>query len=144
MNKLRLYQAVLEDIRDNLGCDSMAHRCNNPCYSCIAEKALKGMTDPWEKSEERDASLRLDEITVGRYYALISGYHDYYGAGFELIPSTTKIKLKAKSAWDVLPRKKTLHVYTKQIPNVDGNSAGTILEIEVLEKGGYKIIRKIR
>lgn len=142
-DKLKIYQTVLEKIRDSLPCDKAAHFYGNKlCYSCIAERALKGISKPWEPSEERDAPFKLDEMPVGCYYAIVSGYHDYYGVGFKIVSTTTKVNLEAKSPWDVLP-KESIQVYCKQMP-ASLVVAGSILEIEILKKGGYKIIRKIR
>lgn len=150
--KLKLYEAVLEDIRDHLQCDEIAHRCDNPCYSCIAARALEGLDDPWEQGEPRNAPFQVDEMPAGRYYALISGYHDHYGVGFELVPTTAKVHLKAKSPWDIIPKNGTsIHAYCKDKPSDKmGNpqntslSAGALLEIEILSKGGYNIIKQLR
>lgn len=149
--KLKLFTAVLEDLRDRGRCDEMNHRNNLLCWTCIAEKALKGVPDPWMKSEGRHAPFQLDEMPAGRYYALISGYHDWYGVGFELVPIGTKINLKADSPWSMLPKNKSTHAYSKTCPdeklgrqNNTSLSAGCLLEIEILATGGYNIIQMLR
>lgn len=149
--KLKLFTAVLEDLRDHGGCDEMRHRNKLPCYSCIAERALKGVPDPWIQGESRNAPFQLDEMPAGRYYALISGYHDWYGVGFHLMPITAKINVNVKNVWDMMPKNKRVDAYSKDCPsdklgrqNNTSLSAGCLLEIEVLATGGYNIIQMLR
>ena len=44
--KVKRYESVLEDIRDNYDCDSDAHKYGTACRACISGRALAGK-DPW-------------------------------------------------------------------------------------------------
>jgi hypothetical protein len=49
--KIKMYESLLEDIRDNYDCDNDAHRYNGHCRCCMAARALKGV-DPWYGGED--------------------------------------------------------------------------------------------
>ena len=144
--KLKLYKKVLEDIRDHLECEEWGHdKKPLTCYRCIANQALQGIRDPWGLCAEADAPFNVDEMPVGHYYALISGYDDRHGVCFEL--ATTDVKINLKETYRPFPKEKCIHACSKQTPDIKdgkGNSAGRIIKIEIEETGGYKIIKVIR
>jgi hypothetical protein len=139
-----LYQKVLEDIRDNYICDiafgpgRREHELN--CRKCKAEMALEDK-DPWYEDIQ---TFHLDELPAGRYIAYVNGYNDKGTVGFELQPKGEKIDLSKH-----VPFKKgsvTVHAETtvKPIhPKKGSIMGGDILEIEIVEPEGYKVLRKL-
>jgi hypothetical protein len=48
--KVKMYERLLEDVRDGYDCDSDAHKYGTSCRACMARRALEGK-DPWGSNE---------------------------------------------------------------------------------------------
>ena len=145
-DEITLYRKVLVDIYNNYKCDKSspetAREHELHCRACKAKMAIAGK-DPWYEDIQ---TFHLDELPAGKYIAYVDGYNDKGTVSFELQPKGGKINLKHPIPFE--PGSVTVQAETEVKP-VYGEGppspicGGDILEIEIVEPEGYKVLKKL-
>jgi hypothetical protein len=100
--------------------------------------ALEGK-DPWYRDIQ---TFHLDELPAGKYIAYVCGYNDKGTVRYELVPQGIAINLEEHVPFN---QELSIEVETDVMPEYhESVSGGNIIELEILEPSGYKVLNKLR